>query len=128
MAYSAIWRSRRLSLARWAEISCFSSSKVCLGCMPGSSGETNILASGTNGSAMLASGPKGGGAMIKRFDHLTIVVNDVAEAKRFFGLLGFKEAISIVISGATFARYMGVAGIEAEHVTLVAEGVEPRTE
>ncbi len=66
--------------------------------------------------------------MIKRFDHLTIVVNDIPEAKRFFGLLGFKEAISVVISGETFARYMGVAGIEAEHVTLVAEGVEPRTE
>src|SRR5215469_524637 len=33
MAYSAIWRRRRLSLACWAEISCFSSSKVCFGCM-----------------------------------------------------------------------------------------------
>jgi catechol 2,3-dioxygenase-like lactoylglutathione lyase family enzyme len=66
--------------------------------------------------------------MIKRFDHLTIVVNDIPEAKRFFGLLGFKEAVSVVISGETFARYMGVEGIEAEHVTLVAEGVEPRTE
>jgi len=66
--------------------------------------------------------------MIKRFDHLTIVVTDVAEAKRFFGLLGFKEVTTVVISGETFARYMGVPGIEAEHVTLVAEGVEPRTE
>jgi catechol 2,3-dioxygenase-like lactoylglutathione lyase family enzyme len=26
------------------------------------------------------------------------------------------------------AAYMGVAGIEADHVTLVAEGVSPRTE
>jgi catechol 2,3-dioxygenase-like lactoylglutathione lyase family enzyme len=66
--------------------------------------------------------------MIKRFDHLTIVVTDVAEAKRFFGLLGFKEVTTVVISGETFAKYMGVPGIEAEHVTLVAEGVEPRTE
>lgn len=66
--------------------------------------------------------------MIKRFDHLTIVVTDAAEAKRFFGLLGFKEVTTVVISGETFARYMGVPGIEAEHVTLVAEGVEPRTE
>ena len=66
--------------------------------------------------------------MIKRFDHMTIVVTDVAEAKRFFGLLGFKEATTVVIRGEVFARYMGVPGIEAEHVTLVAEGVEPRTE
>src|ERR1700754_3902320 len=105
MAYSAIWRSRRLSLACWAEISCFSSSKVCLGCMARSSGETNILASGTDGSGMLGfarAGEGGGEPMIKRFDHLTIVVNDLPEAKRFFGLLGFKEAVSVVISGETF--------------------------
>jgi catechol 2,3-dioxygenase-like lactoylglutathione lyase family enzyme len=66
--------------------------------------------------------------MIKRFDHLTIVVRDLDDARRFFGLLGFREAISVVISGETMAAYMGVAGIEADHVTLVAEGVSPRTE
>jgi catechol 2,3-dioxygenase-like lactoylglutathione lyase family enzyme len=66
--------------------------------------------------------------MIKRFDHLTIVVEDLADAKRFFGLLGFREAISVVISGPTMAAYMGVADIVADHVTLVAEGVTPRTE
>jgi len=66
--------------------------------------------------------------MIKRFDHLTIVVDDLADAKRFFGLLGFSEAISVVISGPTMEAYMGVAGIEADHVTLVADGVTPRTE
>ena len=66
--------------------------------------------------------------MIKRFDHLTIVVRDLADARRFFGLLGFEEAVSVVISGEVMARYMGVAGIEADHVTLVAKGVVPRTE
>ena len=66
--------------------------------------------------------------MIKRFDHLTIVVDDLADAKRFFGLLGFREAMSVVISGPTMAAYMGVADIVADHVTLVAEGVTPRTE
>jgi catechol 2,3-dioxygenase-like lactoylglutathione lyase family enzyme len=66
--------------------------------------------------------------MIKRFDHLTIVVRDIADAKRFFGLLGFEEAVSVVISGEVMAKYMGVAGIEADHVTLVAKGVAPRTE
>ncbi len=66
--------------------------------------------------------------MIKRFDHLTIVVDDLADARRFFGLLGFSEAMSVVISGPTMAAYMGVPDIVADHVTLVAEGVSPRTE
>src|ERR1700744_309485 len=66
--------------------------------------------------------------MIKRFDHLTIVVDDLADAKRFFGLLGFGESMSVVISGPTMVAYMGVPDIVADHVTLVAEGVTPRTE
>jgi catechol 2,3-dioxygenase-like lactoylglutathione lyase family enzyme len=66
--------------------------------------------------------------MIKRFDHLTLVVRDLDRAKRFFELLGFREDMSVVISGPIFARYMGVEGIEADHVTMVAENVEPRTE
>ena len=59
--------------------------------------------------------------MVKHFDHLTIVVRDIDQAKAFFSALGFAEAISVVISGEQFASYMGVPGIEAEHVTLVLE-------
>ncbi len=66
--------------------------------------------------------------MVRHFDHLTIVVRDVERAKVFFALLGFKEAVSVVIKGPVFADYMGVPGIEAEHVTLVLESVSPRTE
>ena len=66
--------------------------------------------------------------MIKHFDHLTFVVRDVEPAKHFFGLLGFKEDKSVVISGERFSRYMGIDGIEAEHVTLVLPEVLPRTE
>jgi catechol 2,3-dioxygenase-like lactoylglutathione lyase family enzyme len=66
--------------------------------------------------------------MVKNFDHVTVVVNDVASAKRFFGLLGFTEAKSVVIQGQQFSDYMGVDGIEAEHVTLVLANVSPRTE
>jgi len=66
--------------------------------------------------------------MIRHFDHVTIVVEDVADAKRFFALLGFEEAISVVISGPTMDAYMGVPGIVADHVTLVAKDVTPRTE
>jgi catechol 2,3-dioxygenase-like lactoylglutathione lyase family enzyme len=66
--------------------------------------------------------------MVKSFDHLTVVVNDVENAKRFFALLGFVEAADVVISGERFAGYMGVPGIEAQHVTLALENVSPRTE
>ena len=34
----------------------------------------------------------------------------------------------MVIAGEPFASYMGVRGIEAEHVTLVLENASPRTE
>lgn len=66
--------------------------------------------------------------MVRRFDHLTIAVRDLDAARRFFGLLGFKEAIAVVIAGEPFASYMGVPGIEADHVTLVLENATPRTE
>jgi catechol 2,3-dioxygenase-like lactoylglutathione lyase family enzyme len=66
--------------------------------------------------------------MLRNFDHVTITVRDVAAAKRFFDLLGFREDEAVVISGEKFARYMGVEGIEAEHVTLVHESAKPRLE
>ncbi|HVU81566.1 MAG TPA: VOC family protein [Rhodanobacteraceae bacterium] len=66
--------------------------------------------------------------MVKHFDHVTIVTRDVETAKRFFGLLGFREDKSVVISGPQFSAYMGVADIEAEHVTLVLDGAVPRVE
>src|SRR5215475_13818188 len=36
--------------------------------------------------------------------------------------------MSVVIAGEPFASYMGVSGIEADHVTLVLENASPRTE
>jgi len=66
--------------------------------------------------------------MIKHFDHVTIVVRDVEATKQFFGQLGFNEDKSVVIAGPQFSAYMGVDGIEAEHVTLVLANVSPRTE
>lgn len=59
--------------------------------------------------------------MVKSFDHVTIVVRDVEAAKHFFGLLGFRETHSAVISGKVMEDYMGIKGIEADHVTLAIE-------
>ena len=66
--------------------------------------------------------------MILHIDHVTVVVCDVAKAKAFFTLLGFVEEKSVLISGPQFASYMGVEGIEAEHVTLVSKQASPRFE
>jgi catechol 2,3-dioxygenase-like lactoylglutathione lyase family enzyme len=56
--------------------------------------------------------------MIRQFDHVTTVVRDVEKAKKLFGLLGFEDATSVVISGEEMSRYRGIDGIEAKHVTL----------
>jgi len=66
--------------------------------------------------------------MVKHVDHITIVVRDMEDAKRFFGLFGFKEDKSVVISGGKFGAYMAVHDIEAEHVTLALEDAHPRQE
>jgi catechol 2,3-dioxygenase-like lactoylglutathione lyase family enzyme len=61
-------------------------------------------------------------------DHVTVVVRDADAAKAFFALLGFEHAMSTVISGSVMDSYMGVPGMEAEHVTLVLKGSAPRFE
>jgi catechol 2,3-dioxygenase-like lactoylglutathione lyase family enzyme len=55
------------------------------------------------------------------FDHMTVVVGDLDAARRFFGLLGFAERLAVVAQGEEIARYMGIEGWEADHVTLVLE-------
>jgi catechol 2,3-dioxygenase-like lactoylglutathione lyase family enzyme len=63
--------------------------------------------------------------MVLNPNHMTIVVNDVEPAKKFFSLLGFEEGETKLISGETMEDYLGVPGIEAEHVTLVLKGCKP---
>ena len=62
------------------------------------------------------------------FDHVTIAVRDLDDAVRFFGVLGFEITKSVEISGATMDAYMGVAGMDAEHVTLAIPDAEPHQE
>jgi catechol 2,3-dioxygenase-like lactoylglutathione lyase family enzyme len=54
------------------------------------------------------------------FDHVTIAVTDLDEARRFFALLGFEETKATVVSGEVMSAYMGIAEWEADHVTLRA--------
>lgn len=63
-----------------------------------------------------------------RFDHLTLLVTDLDEAIRFLGVLGFCVTRSVVISGPVMEAYMGIDGLEADHVTLSVPGAEPHEE
>jgi len=66
--------------------------------------------------------------MLQRFDHVTIVVRDLEGAKQFFSHLGFEQTLTAEITGEKFSRYMNVAGIDAEHVTLKHATAMPRME
>ncbi len=66
--------------------------------------------------------------MIKNFDHVTVCVRDLEAAKNFFSLLGFEEDKRVIIAGEPFAGYMGVADIQADHLTMVVPGLSPRLE
>jgi catechol 2,3-dioxygenase-like lactoylglutathione lyase family enzyme len=67
-------------------------------------------------------------ARTEGFDHITIVVTDLAAARRFFGLLGCEESIAVVASGARVSDYMGIPGWESDHVTLVLQGADVHQE
>ncbi len=62
------------------------------------------------------------------FDHVTIAVADLDEAVQFFGMLGFEETTSTVVSGAEMSRYMGIPDWEADHVTLTLTGASTHQE
>jgi catechol 2,3-dioxygenase-like lactoylglutathione lyase family enzyme len=62
------------------------------------------------------------------FDHMTVVVTDLAAAKDFFAVLGFEEEKSVVVSSDVMSGYMGMPDFEADHVTLVLKGVSSRQE
>ena len=61
--------------------------------------------------------------MPTHFDHLTIVVRDIDRAKAFFANSRVQGSDLRRHRREPFASYMGVPGIEAEHVTLVLENV-----
>jgi catechol 2,3-dioxygenase-like lactoylglutathione lyase family enzyme len=62
------------------------------------------------------------------FDHVTLAVFDLDEAIRFFGVLGFEVTKTVRISGATMDAYMGIPGMDADHVTLAVPDAEPHQE
>ncbi|WP_229177601.1 VOC family protein [Bradyrhizobium ivorense] len=55
---------------------------------------------------------------------MTIAVADAGRAIEFFALLGFKKTHVATIDGGIPAKYMGMPGMKAQHITLALEGAE----
>ncbi|CAF0698610.1 VOC family protein [Candidatus Methylacidithermus pantelleriae] len=66
--------------------------------------------------------------MVRNFDHVTLVVQDVTRAKAFFEALGFQEVGRMAISGEPYASYMGLPAFEADHISLALSGRDPNIE
>jgi catechol 2,3-dioxygenase-like lactoylglutathione lyase family enzyme len=66
--------------------------------------------------------------MAPGFDHITLAVTDLDAAKRFLSVLGFAEDKAVSVHGDEMSAYMGIPDWEAEHVTLVLQGVPVRQE
>ena len=60
--------------------------------------------------------------MILNPDHVTIAVADAGAAIEFFALLGFRKDHVATIDGGLPARYMGMPGMKAQHITLALQG------
>ena len=69
-----------------------------------------------------------GPARHRGFDHVTITVTNLDEAKNFFALLGFDETAATVVSGDEMSAFMGIPDWKADHVTLTLTGVATHQE
>ncbi len=63
--------------------------------------------------------------MILNPDHVTIAVADAGPAIKLFALLGFRKGHVATIDGGLPARYMGMPGMKAQHITLTLEDADP---
>ena len=67
----------------------------------------------------------GSDKMILNPDHVTIAVADAGPAIKLFALLGFRRGHVATIDGGLPARYMGMPGMKAQHITLTLEDADP---
>ena len=67
--------------------------------------------------------------MIRAIDHLNIVVRDMARSLRFYtDVLGFTKTKEAHLEGDWIGRIVGLDGVKAHAVFIVAPGGEPRIE
>lgn len=60
--------------------------------------------------------------MIKKIDHINIVVSDLQNAKTFFLNFGFREVASSPLSGEQLSIVTGIPDIKAEFIALSLPG------
>jgi catechol 2,3-dioxygenase-like lactoylglutathione lyase family enzyme len=66
--------------------------------------------------------------MLKRLDHINIVVTDLSKAREFFLNLGFEEGDSSTLSGEWISAIVGLEGVDASYVSLHLPGSETAIE
>jgi len=66
--------------------------------------------------------------MLKRLDHINVVVTDISKAKEFFLNLGFEEGDSSELSGEWISAIVGLDGVDASYVSLHLPGSETAIE
>ena len=67
--------------------------------------------------------------MIKSVDHINIVVSDLDRSVRFYTeILGFRKIRDAILQGEWIDKIVGLSGVEAKVVYVVAPGGEPRIE
>jgi catechol 2,3-dioxygenase-like lactoylglutathione lyase family enzyme len=60
--------------------------------------------------------------MIKKMDHINIVVSNLKKAKDFFVLLGFRADPEKELSGKWISEVVGLEEVEAEYIALTHPG------
>src|SRR5687767_7992550 len=67
--------------------------------------------------------------MIRAIDHINIVVADLERSVRFYtGLLGFTKTKEAYLEGGWIDQIVGLHGVKAHAVFIVAPAGEPRIE
>jgi catechol 2,3-dioxygenase-like lactoylglutathione lyase family enzyme len=66
--------------------------------------------------------------MIKRMDHINLVVSNLERAKAFFLNLGFEEIDHAYLSGERFSLVTGLENSQAKYVALALPGAETNLE
>lgn len=66
--------------------------------------------------------------MLKKINHINVVVSDLDEAKAFFVQLGFAVGDESELSGEWISSIVGLSNVSARYVTLKLPGTETNLE
>ena len=66
--------------------------------------------------------------MLKKIDHINIVVTDLANSRKFFEAFGFIVESGARLSGEWISKVVGLPNVEADYVAMALPGTETRLE